>query len=84
MVRTHDVRLEQLNEITYVAELFHRLGITPTAATKKLCGRVTNEKQPRKAHVANPTTVDECRRRLAEYIRKAKDQGIKIPVSLAM
>ena len=84
MVRTHDVRLEQLNEITYVAELFHRLGITPTAATKKLCGRVTNEKQPRKAHVANPTTVDECRRRLAEYIRNAKDQGIKIPVSLAM
>jgi hypothetical protein len=83
-VRTHDVRLEQLNRTSYVEELFHRLGITLTAATKELCGRVVNEKQPRKAHVANPTTVDECRRRLAEYIRKAKDQGIRVPQSVAI
>jgi hypothetical protein len=83
-VRTHDVRLEQLNQTSSVEDFFHRLAITPTSETKKLCGRVINEKQPRKSHVANPTTLEECRRRLAEYIRKATDQGIRMPLSVTI
>jgi tRNA(His) 5'-end guanylyltransferase len=80
-VRTHDVRLEQLNEINFVEDLFARLGITPTGATRKLCGLTSNERQRRKEQIANPTTIDQCQTRLAEYIRKAEAHGIKIPVS---
>jgi hypothetical protein len=80
-VRTHDVRLEQLNEINFVEELFARLSITPTAATRKLCGLTSNERKRRKEQIANPTTIDQCQTRLAEYIRKAEAQGLKIPVS---
>jgi hypothetical protein len=83
-VRTHDVPLEQLNEIAYVEDLFHRLGIIPSAATKKLCGQSVNERQRRKEDVANPTTVEECRKRLAEYVGRAKERGIKIPVAAAL
>jgi hypothetical protein len=79
-VRAHEVRLEQLNQTAYVADLFDRLDIIPTAATKELCGRITNERQPRKQNIGNPSTLEECRQRLAEYIRKAQERGITIPV----
>ena len=83
-VPTHEVRLEQLNEVTYVEELLRRLGLTPTAATRELCGRAINQRQPRKQDIANPTTVEECRQRLADYIRRAEDRGIKIPAATAL
>jgi hypothetical protein len=80
-VRTHDVRLVQLNEINFVEDLFARLGITPTAATRKLCGLTSNERKRRKEQIANRTTIEECRKRLAAYIRKTEERGIQIPAS---
>jgi hypothetical protein len=80
-VRTHDVRLEQLNEINFVENLFARLDLIPTAATRELCGLTSNERQRRKKQIANRTTIDQCQTRLTEYIRKAEAHGIKIPVS---
>jgi hypothetical protein len=82
-VRTHEVRLEELNEIKGVEEFFDRLGISPTATTREFCGRAINERRPRKERAQNPTTLDECRKRLGEYIRKAKERGIEIPASAA-
>jgi len=38
---------------------------------------------PVKSARQNPTTLDECRKRLSEYIRKAKERGIEIPASAA-
>ena len=83
-VRTCEVRLEQLNQIACVEGLFDRLGIMPTAATKKLCGQIINERQHRKQRAGNPTTMQECRKRLAEYVGKAKERGIRIPASVAL
>jgi hypothetical protein len=83
-VRTNEIRLEQLNQFAYVENLFARLGLTPTAATKELCGQTVNPRQRRKEQAANPTTIDECRQRLAEYVRKAKEQGINIPAAAAL
>jgi hypothetical protein len=82
-VRTHEVRLEELNEIRRVEEFFDRLGISPTATTREFCGRAINERRPRKERAQNPTTLDECRKRLGEYIRKAKERGTEIPASAA-
>jgi hypothetical protein len=82
-VRTHEVRLEELNEIKCVEAFFHRLGLSPTAATRELCGSAINERRPRKERAQNPTTLDECRERLAQYIRKAEERGIEIPASAA-
>jgi hypothetical protein len=81
-VPTHDVRLEDLNKIDNVEGLFARLGVRSTSATKKLVGQVVNEKQRRKSSVTNPTTLDECERRLAQYIAKARARGIKLPSGL--
>lgn len=81
-VRTHEVRIEQLNEPDEVEKFFEQLGVTTTAATRELSGRISNERQARKERAKNPTTEHECRKRLANYIEKAQDRGIKIPVSV--
>lgn len=83
-VRAHEARLEELNEIAYVEALFNRLGIIPTAATRELCGQRINERQNRKKRANNPTTVAECRQRLANYLQKAQERGIRIPASAAL
>jgi hypothetical protein len=83
-VRMHEVRLEQLNQTASVEEMFSRLGIIFSAATSELCGQKINERQVRKEQIQNPTTLDECRRRLTKYIEKAKARGIKIPAAAAL
>ena len=82
-VPTHDVRLEDLNKIDNVIALFDSLGLRSTSATKKLVGQIVNEKQRRKSSVTNPTTLEECERRLAEYIAKARARGLKLPAHVA-
>lgn len=83
-VRTHDVRLEELNEIATVENLFQQLHLAATDATRELCGRVSNERPLRKERAANPTSIDECRKRLSDYVEKAKALGVKIPASAAV
>jgi hypothetical protein len=83
-VRTHDVGLEKLNEIAMVENLFQQLNLTATDATKELCGRVSNVRPLRKERAANSTTMDECRKRLSDYVEKAKALGIEIPASAAL
>ena len=83
-VRTHEVRLEELNNAAYIEDLFDRLAIIPTAATRELCGQRINERQNRKERANNPTTIAECRRRLADYLQRAKELGIRIPTSTAL
>lgn len=78
-VRTHDVWLEDLNQIESVAEFFGRLHLTSTDATRELCGRAVNERSRRKEKIDNPVTIEKCRERLADYIRKAEGQGIEVP-----
>lgn len=80
-VRAHDVWLEELNRIESVNAFFEQLGLTATDETASLCGRVTNERSRRKEKIDNPVTLEECRERLADYQRKAKERGIEIPAS---
>jgi hypothetical protein len=82
-VRTHEIRLEELNELKGVEEFFDRLHVSPTNATREFCGRAINERRPRKERAQNPTTLDECRKRLVEYMRKARERSIEIPASAA-
>lgn len=83
-VRTHEVRLEELNRRAKVDELFQRLGLIATAATDELCGQRINERRPKKEQVQNPTTIEECRKRLGQYVQKARDLGISLPASAAL
>ena len=83
-VRRYEVRLEELNESGRVQDLFRRLGLTLTQATAELCGRVINERQPRKQAIANPTTLAECEQRLADYIERAEARGIRVPGSAVL
>lgn len=83
-VRTHEVRLEELNQLANVEDLFRSLGLESTRATKKLCGQTVNDRQHRKMKVANPTTVEECRKRLADYIKRAEKVGIRVPPGAAL
>jgi hypothetical protein len=83
-VRRHEARLEDLNEIGRLQDFFQPLGLVATAATKDLCGRAINERQPRKQAIANSTTLEECRRRLQDYIERAKARGIQVPASAAL
>ena len=82
-VRTHEVRLEHLNQAAPVGRFLERLGLVPTAATRELCGRKMNERQRRKERAQNPTTLEECRERLAAYLRRAEARGIEIPATAA-
>ena len=83
-VRTHEVRLEQLNDSAAVEALFQRLNLSATTRTSELCGQRVNDRPHRKEHFRNPTTVEECRARLAAYVEKAKRLGIEIPRSAAL
>jgi hypothetical protein len=83
-VRQYEVRLEELNEICRVQDIFRRLGLTLTQATAELCGRAVNERQPRKQAIANPTTLMECEQRLADYIERAVARGIRVPASAVL
>jgi hypothetical protein len=78
-VPTYDVQLEQLNDIDFVQALFQRLDIRSTSTTKRLCGQIVNDKQKRKRRFPNPTTLEECRIRLTNYIARMKERGIRLP-----
>lgn len=78
-IPAHEVELEQLNDLKFVKSLFQKLGIAPTWSTRRLCGRVVNEKDRRKERYPNPTTIEECQQRLSNYIAKARERGIKLP-----
>ena len=76
------VRLDELNSISRVAELFSTLRITPTAATETVCGRPINQRAERKAMIQNPASLSDCRSRIASYVARARKQGIGLPHEL--
>jgi hypothetical protein len=83
-VRTHEVRVEDLNGTAGVEQLFARLNITPTAETEAICGRTVNDRVEIKRFHNNPTSIELCQDRLGVYIAKAKARGIQIPDSAAL
>jgi len=83
-VRTHDIRLEALNDIKSVQAFFKQLRIAPTGATKELCGAPVNQRAKRKTDESRKMTIEECRERLASYIERARAQGLEIPASAAL
>lgn len=83
-VRTHDIRLESLNDIKSVQTFFKQLRIAPTGATKELCGAPVNQRAKRKTDESRKMTIEECRERLASYIERARAQGLEIPSTAAL
>jgi hypothetical protein len=82
-VRVHEERLEQLLERQQAAAFLERLDLVPTERTWSFVGQRVNERRHRKEHFNNPTTLDECRRRLNAYVARAEAAGIAIPTTAA-
>jgi len=83
-VRVHEARLEALQNADGAASLLERLNLHPTEATGTFAGRVINDRPHRKRQFNNPTTLEECRRRLHDYVARAEKAGIAIPRTAAM
>ncbi len=78
-VRTHETRLEELLDRDGVAAFFQRLNLVPTARTWEFAGQMVNDRSHKKRQFNNRTTLDECRRRLHDYVARAEKAGIVIP-----
>jgi hypothetical protein len=83
-IKTHDVRLEALNDYNQVARLFNDLVITPTKETNKITGRIVNVREQRKKEFNNEIQFNYCHERIDLYLTKAKSMGIKLPNTLAL
>ena len=83
-IKTHDVRLEALNDYTHVVRLFNDLLITPTKETKKITGKIVNVRVQRKREFNNKTHLDYCHERIDLYLTKAKSMDIQLPNTLAL
>lgn len=83
-VRVHETRLEHLLDPEAVAAFFRTLDLEPTERTRPFIGRIVNDRPHRKHRMNNPTTLDECRRRLHAYVARAIAAGIEIPRTAAL
>jgi hypothetical protein len=83
-VPVHEARLEELVEAERAAAFLARLGLVPGERTWQVVGTRINERRHRKRLIDNPTTLDECRRRLESYIARALAAGIRIPPTAAL
>jgi hypothetical protein len=83
-VKTHEIRLESMNDYRNVERLFADLSITPTQTTKEICGKKINERIKAKKKFNNSSKLEYCRERIAMYIRKAESMGILLPGTLAL
>lgn len=83
-IKTHDVRLEALNDYKNVERLFDDLLITSTKKTKKITGRIVNVRHQRKREFNNKAQVRYCRERIDLYLTKAKSMGMQLPNTLAL
>jgi hypothetical protein len=84
VVPVHEARLEDIAGAAGAAALLARLGLAPGERTWEMVGTRINERQHRKALFDNPTTLDECRRRLDRYLLRARAAGIPIPATAAV
>jgi hypothetical protein len=84
LVKTHQVRLESLNDYFNVESLFRDLKITMTDKTKSFLGRKTNTREKAKNNYDNPSDLEYCRKRIEIYIEKALSSGIVLPDTLAL
>lgn len=82
-VPVHEVRLEEIVTPEGASALFARLGLTPGPETEQVVGTTVNDRLKRKEQLANPTTLEECRRRLELYRQRAAALGVAIPESAA-
>jgi hypothetical protein len=74
-----ETRLEELNDLGRVREMFAALDLRETPLTGQIVGRVVNDKKEHKKQVSNPTTIEYCQERIAQYIEKCAAKGIELP-----
>lgn len=83
-VDCYAVRLEDLNNVEYVREMFNRIGVNPTTKTTELVGEAVNSKNHKKKAVANSVDVEYCQHRIEKYIKRSQALNIAVPNSLAL
>lgn len=77
--RVHEARLEGLQDMAGVGQLFAGLGLEPTEATAAMVGRRVNERRERKAEMGMGATLDVCEQRLAEHLARRRASGLALP-----
>lgn len=85
-LKVHEVRVENLKDITRVESLFASLGIEPSQETYRLHSKPANTRKSRKAEYSGHQAVDlrYCEERVEQYLLNAKKMGIEMPSTLAM
>jgi hypothetical protein len=83
-IRTHQIRLENLNERSHVESLFRDLGIKMTDKTENMLGKKSNSRDAKKTYYNNPCDLAYARARIENYIEKAHAQGIALPPTLTL
>ncbi len=87
-IKTHEVRLELLNDFERVKNLFAELDITPTAETHAIHSKKINQKKELKEKKSKSQRVvvdlEYCQERINQYILKAESLGIEVPKTLAL
>ena len=83
-VRTHEIRLEALNNYNNVLKLFRDLNMIATRKTKKVTGRIVNARTQTKKDCNNLIQLSDCHKRIEEFLAKARAKGISLPQNLAL
>lgn len=78
-IPTHEVRLEQLQDLAGVERLLGDLSLAPTPATHALVGRRSNERRSVKSRMGVTTSRAACHERIDEYLRRATELGVALP-----
>lgn len=81
-VPVHQIKLEDILTIEGARDLFSGLLLTPTESTWNLAGEQINDRSERKQLINNPTTIDECCRRLEKYVAEVQAAGLTVPSSM--
>jgi hypothetical protein len=80
-----EIELGKLNNIENVIDLFDRLNIKPTEATRLLVGQKQNARVDRKIEIAaNVPNRQYLQQRIVEYLQKLEAKGIKTPSTLIL
>lgn len=81
-VLTVDVKIDELNDIDKVREMFSILGLEPSDDLSNVVDVPVNQRHQRKKTFRRKVSFDEACDRIDSYISRAKAAGIQIPKNL--
>ncbi|MCF7859623.1 MAG: hypothetical protein K9N07_09955 [Candidatus Cloacimonetes bacterium] len=83
-VKITQVRIEELNNYDNVINLFDSLNLKVSNKTKNIYQKKINSRMKGKEKTNIKTTLDYCEDRINNYVKKAKENQIKVPATLEL